>query len=705
MFREGFPSCLGILVLVFGLLAIAGMVVSAQEIQIEQNIDPTTVFIKSGTQDPKIATVKLTLKAVPAPDKPVDMFILFDRSASQDLRMLKMVARQIVSQLSAGDRVGIISFSEAAEVNLPLTNDLNKAYSTIDSLTQGKQTAMGEALAMATDELVKEVRPNALRAIIVPTDGISPVGRRAELEAQRAGMQQLAIYPFGISKNVNRKFLSELAKYSKGTFFVRYNVESLEGLFKKLGRATAARFVHVVATISPGVNLETFFDTPQLRRGADGLLKAEWDFDLMMTGAVRSFAFQLSVNRTGTISVIQKPSFVEFTNSKGDKTSQDLAPMSIEAKKEIKPPVADFVYAPDRPKVNDLATFDASASKDPDGKIVRYEWDWDGDGTFDETLTSSKVTHTFTTGGDRKVVLKVTDDDNATAQAEKTVSVEGLPSTSNNLPAQIKASPANPQAGESVSFDAAALGNFVKYEWDWDSDGTFDETVTTLTITHIFKDAGTFKVTLRVTDANGQTQMFTFTFVVASRTTTTGTSFDASKVATGDLQGEVQSPGWIDYYTRDGKVTDDELRDAATRYGIGVYVPGTRYLLNQKDLEILNQLNQMTKAIAKYQDVDQAKSDGYKEVGAAVAQVGQLYVNQSLVSGAVSVTRVPFLIYTPGSDGKLKLIGVRFVALNSGDANLFGITNWPTVGGIYVLTVWLSPNPKGTFANINPNVK
>ncbi|MBI3658926.1 hypothetical protein HY230_00425, partial [Candidatus Acetothermia bacterium] len=97
MFREGFPSCLGILVLVFGLLAIADVVVSAQEVQIEQNIDPTTVFIKSGTQDPKIATVKLTLKAVPAPDKPVDMFILFDRSASQDLRMLKMVARQIVS--------------------------------------------------------------------------------------------------------------------------------------------------------------------------------------------------------------------------------------------------------------------------------------------------------------------------------------------------------------------------------------------------------------------------------------------------------------------------------------------------------------------------------------------------------------------------------------------------------------------------------
>lgn len=710
MFREGSRFLLVVFFLV-GFIFGVGLLraeARAQEIQIEQSIDPTTIFVKSGAPEPKISTVKLTLKAVPAPDKPLDIVILFDRSSSQDLRTIKSIARQIVSQLSANDRVGIISFSETAELSLPLTSDLNQAYSVIDSFAAGKQTAMGDALAMAIDGLMERGRPEAVRAIVVPTDGISPVGRRAELEAQRAGMQQFPIYPFGISKNVNRKFLSELAKYSKGTFFIRYNVESLEGLFKKFGRQAAARFVRVVTTIAPGTVLETFFDTPQLRRGADGLLKAEWDFDLMMTGAVRSFQFQVSANRTGTLKIIQTPSFVDFTNSKGEKQSQELAPMSIEAKKELKAPTADFIFAPDKPKVNDPATFDASASSDSDGKIVRYEWDWDGDGAFDETLSSSKTTHVFATGGERRVILRVTDDDNATAQAEKTVSIEGFPtSASNTLPTNVKASPANPTAGDTVTFDVSALGNFAKYEWDWEGDGTFDESMTTPTITHTFSQPGSYKIILRLTDANGQTQSINFTFIVASRSTATtpSSSFEAGKLATSDLQGEVTSPSWIDYYTRDGKITDDELRDAATRYGIGVYVPGTRYLLNQKDLEILNQLNQMSKAIAKYQDVEQAKSDGYQETGSAIAQVGQVYVNSSLISGAPNATRVPALLYTPGNDGKLKLVGVRFATTNQSEANLFGVTNWPTSGGIYVLTVWLTPNPKGTFANTNPNVK
>ncbi len=256
-----------------------------------------------------------------------------------------------------------------------------------------------------------------------------------------------------------------------------------------------------------------------------------------------------------------------------------------------------------------------------------------------------------------------------------------------------------------MTFDVSALGSFTKYEWDWEGDGTFDESVTTPTITHVFAQPGSYRVILRVTDANGQTQTIEFTFTVASRSSTSSSSVGAGSIATADLQGEVTSPGWIDYYTRDGKITDDELRDAATRYGIGVYVPGTRYLLNQKDLELLNQLNQMSKAIAKYQDVEQAKSDGYQETGSAIAQVGQVYVNSSMLSGAPSATRVPALLYTPGNDGKLKLVGVRFATTNQGDANLFGVTNWPSANGVYVLTVWLSPNPKGTFASTNPNVK
>ena len=59
--------------------------------------------------------------------------------------------------------------------------------------------------------------------------------------------------------------------------------------------------------------------------------------------------------------------------------------------------------------------FDASDSSDVDGTIVKYEWDWEGDGTFDyeETPGDGIATHTFEQAGFYQVRLKVTDDDGA----------------------------------------------------------------------------------------------------------------------------------------------------------------------------------------------------------------------------------------------------------------------------------------------------
>jgi PKD repeat protein len=54
------------------------------------------------------------------------------------------------------------------------------------------------------------------------------------------------------------------------------------------------------------------------------------------------------------------------------------------------PPTALFSYEPENPKVNQSVSFDASDSFDPDGEVVDYRWDFDGDEVVDTTGKTAK---------------------------------------------------------------------------------------------------------------------------------------------------------------------------------------------------------------------------------------------------------------------------------------------------------------------------
>ena len=79
------------------------------------------------------------------------------------------------------------------------------------------------------------------------------------------------------------------------------------------------------------------------------------------------------------------------------------------------PPTASFIYS-----CNGLTcSFDASASSDPDGTITSYAWTF-GDGTTGSGLTPSR---TYASAGTYNVTLTVTDDDNGTNSASRSVTV------------------------------------------------------------------------------------------------------------------------------------------------------------------------------------------------------------------------------------------------------------------------------------------
>lgn len=80
------------------------------------------------------------------------------------------------------------------------------------------------------------------------------------------------------------------------------------------------------------------------------------------------------------------------------------------------PPTAIFSISPNAAMVPAFPVADASASSDPDGSIVKYEIDADGDGSFDDSSTDQPFLHpTYDQAGFYSPVLRVTDDDGLSA--------------------------------------------------------------------------------------------------------------------------------------------------------------------------------------------------------------------------------------------------------------------------------------------------
>jgi len=95
---------------------------------------------------------------------------------------------------------------------------------------------------------------------------------------------------------------------------------------------------------------------------------------------------------------------------------------------ENQPPSADFSFSPSEPEPGETVSFDGSTSTDSDGTIAKYRWDFDGDGSVDETTSGPTTTHAFSTAGDHAIQLTVEDNNGATNSTTQTVSVNDEPS-------------------------------------------------------------------------------------------------------------------------------------------------------------------------------------------------------------------------------------------------------------------------------------
>jgi len=161
----------------------------------------------------------------------------------------------------------------------------------------------------------------------------------------------------------------------------------------------------------------------------------------------------------------------------------------------LQPPVASFVYTPINPVVNQVITFNASSSYDPDGDILNYTWQF-GDGTIGY---GENPTHQYIDDGTYLVNLMVTDNDGVTDIIQMNVTVSNIPPVAN-----FSYSPSNPTDLDTIQFTDLSYdldGSIINYTWQF-GDGSISYEKNP---SHKYADDGIYNVTLIVKDDDGAT--------------------------------------------------------------------------------------------------------------------------------------------------------------------------------------------------------
>jgi|GEM_PF-684218 len=154
---------------------------------------------------------------------------------------------------------------------------------------------------------------------------------------------------------------------------------------------------------------------------------------------------------------------------------------------------------------------DGSSSQDPDGEVVAWAWDFDGDGYYDDATGPTPIFNA-TSDGEHTVGLRVTDDKGQRGTATAMVMVANLPPTAD------AGGPYTVDEGAAIALDGMLStdpGNdIVSYQWDFGNDGTFDASGATANLTP--DEDGFFEIMLKVTDDAGATDTALTTANVAN---------------------------------------------------------------------------------------------------------------------------------------------------------------------------------------------
>ena len=184
------------------------------------------------------------------------------------------------------------------------------------------------------------------------------------------------------------------------------NQATVSVFIEALNQPPAAVIATSAATGAAPFNVR--FDATSSRDSDGSVSGYTWNFGdgLSASGSVVSHSYPTPGNYTARLTV---------TDNNGA-TGSAVTPIVVTSQVNL-PPQALISISPDRGVIPLTITFDAAGSRDPDGRIDRYSWNF-GDGT---TASGISVNHLYRGAGRYTATLEVEDDQGVLSRVSRTI--------------------------------------------------------------------------------------------------------------------------------------------------------------------------------------------------------------------------------------------------------------------------------------------
>ena len=174
-----------------------------------------------------IVHLLVELEAPPAPDterQPLDVVLVLDKSGSMSgdpLDAVKAATSHLLRLAGRDDRVGVIAFDDQVELVLELAHhDTDPAIARVARISTGGSTNLSGGWLKAIELLESSARPDALRRVIILTDGQANVGEtdpdRLASIASSARSRSITTTTIGFAAHYDERLLAILADAGAG---------------------------------------------------------------------------------------------------------------------------------------------------------------------------------------------------------------------------------------------------------------------------------------------------------------------------------------------------------------------------------------------------------------------------------------------------------------------------------------------------------